>query len=258
MTNMITLNVKTRVNLREVCLIERVLAKDIERLAAKTGLPPERLKVFQSNVRFLNGSNILATQSFEEISARADHRFIAVRMEEDGEGGTQAAQLVPMDAIRHFEMVSADDRQAMKTRYPDTTPEKIDALKTRITYFEFDPESINGGKPNFYQKMFPVDLKNDLAQTQALDFTDIGHGRFVLSDEITDARDLSEAELKSLARKYNVRSEKDGDLTTSVTLRSGDLIMSSFPAANILGKPQGTPRPVRLRGQRPVRQAALK
>jgi hypothetical protein len=258
MTNMITLNVKTRVDLRDVYLIERVTPKDVERLVARTGLPEARMSVFRSNVRFIDGTNILAVQDFEEIAARADNRFIAVRLEAEGGGQAQVSQIVPMDAIRHFEMVTGEDRQAMKTRYADTDAAKIDALKTRLVYFGLDPETVGNRQANFFQKMFPVDLKQDLRGTQRLEMIDIGHGRFVLTSEIVEARNLSEAELQSLARKYNVRSEKDGDLTTSITLRSGDLIMSSLPAENIMAQINPAPQPTVRNARRSARPVAVK
>lgn len=138
----------------------------------------------------------------------------------------------------------------MKARYADTDPAKIDALKTRIVYFGVDPESVETGgnnrQANFFQKMFPVDIRDDLSAAQNLDIVGIGHGRFVLASEITDARDLSEPELQSLARRYNLYFEKDGDL-----------ILSSLTAEDILGKPQGTPTPARQRRRRPARVAAI-
>lgn len=259
MSNIITLNVKTRVDLRDVYLIERITPKDVERLVAKTGLPEARMSVFRSNIHFIDGSNILAIQDFEEIAAKADNRFIAVRMEVEEGGQAQVSQIVPMDAIRHFEAVSDEDRQAMKARYADTDGAKIDALKTRLVYFGLDPETNGNRQANFFQKMFPIDIKKDLQGTQRLDVTDIGHGRFVLASEIAEARNLSEAELQSLARKYNVRSEKDGDLTTSITLRSGDLIMSSLPAEEIMGTMSRAPQPiVQNTRRRSARQAVAK
>lgn len=176
------------------------------------------------------------TQDFEEIVRRVEGRFVWVRGVPDAKGGIEPVQIVPVDAIRHFEYVNKDDRAAMKARYRETDPARIDALKTRVVYFELDPESVKTGKPNFFQKMYPADIKQDLRGAQALEIVGLGHGRFVLADEIIDARTLNEAELQSLARKYNVRSDKDGDLITSVTLRAGDLIMSSFPAQDIAGR----------------------
>lgn len=228
----ITLNVKTPVKLRDVTVIERVNAADRDRLVAKTGLPPERFEAFQSNLRFIDGANMLVTQSFEEIAARAGHRLVIVGTEKVG-GKLDATRLVPMDAIRHVEFLTRADLHAMKARYKETDPSRIDALKTRIVYFGLDPASVEAGKPSLYRKMFPVDLRYEIKGLQKLDLVDIGHSRFLLASEIMDAKNLSEAELQSLSRKYNLKSDKDGDLTTSITLRGGDLIMSSVPGEEI-------------------------
>jgi hypothetical protein len=230
----IILNRKTLINLRDVCLIERVTGQDRERLASKTGAPVSRFEAFQSNVRFIDGKNALVTQSFQEISAKAGNRFVAVRIMPDEHGAPQVTQIVPVDAIRHFESVAAADQEAMKTRYQDTDPGRIEALKTRIVYFGLDPKSIEAGRPSQFRKMFPVDLKDDLEGRQKLDLVGIGHNRFLLASEIAEAADLSEADLRNLSRKYNLRSDTDGDLTTSITLRGGDLILASVPAKEIL------------------------
>lgn len=250
MDNMIILNVKTPVNLREVYVIERVTPRDRERIAAKTGGDADRLAAFQSNVRFIDGTNMLITQSFEQIAAKADRRFITVRTEEG-----QATQIVPIDAIRHFERVKESDRQAMKERYEGTDPARIDALKTRIVYGMVDPHTATQRRAYFFQKMFPVDIETDIGQAQKRQVIDIGNGRFLLASEIAQAKDLSEAELVSLADRYNLHSE-DGELVTSVTLRSGDLILSPFPAEDITGqikqpvKTQAAPRRMVAAGRR--------
>jgi hypothetical protein len=237
----IILNRKTLINLRDVCLIERVTEQDRERLANRTGAPTSRFEAFQSNVRFIDGKNALVTQSFQEISAKAGNRFVAVRTLPDEKGTRQVTQIVPMDAIRHFETVAAADQEAMKARYQDTDPERIEALKTRIVYFGLDPKSIEAGRPSQFRKMFPVDLREELEGRQKLDLIGIGHNRFLLASEIAEVADLSEAELQRLSDKYNVRSETDGDLTTSITLRSGDLILSSVRAKEILRRLIPTP-----------------
>jgi hypothetical protein len=254
MDNMIILNVKTPVNLREIYVIERVTARDRERIAGKTGGDIDRLAAFQSNVRFIDGTNMLVTQSFEEIAAKADRRFVTVRMEEG-----QAAQIVPIDAIRHFERVKDADRQAMKQRYDGTDPARIDALQTRIVYGMVDPHTVEPRRAFFFQKMFPVDIEADIGERQKRQVIDIGNGRFLLASEIASAKDLTEAELASLADRYNLRSD-DGELVTSVTLRSGDLILSPFPADDITGQikrpaPRQTP-PRRLAAA--GRRAAMK
>lgn len=140
---------------------------------------------------------------------------------------------MPIDAIRHLEFVTKEERASMRTRYEGTDPAKIDQLRTRVVYAQFDPASAQAGKPKPFQKMFPVDIQRDLRDGQKREIIGIGNARFLLADEIVDARDLSEAELTNLSRKYNLRSSEDGDLVTSITLRSGDLIMSSFSAAEI-------------------------
>ncbi|MDZ4790843.1 MAG: hypothetical protein SGJ17_06460 [Hyphomicrobiales bacterium] len=244
----ITLNVKTPVKLRDVYVIERVTHQDRERLAIKTNLPLGRFDVFHSNVRFIEGSNILATQTFEEIMAKADRRFIAVRIDKLDKSRNQITQIVPIDAIRHFEFLNKTDQQAIKTRYPDTDPVRIDALKTRIVYFGLDHKSVEAARPTPFRKIFPIDLRADIKGIQKLDLIALGHGRMVLADEIVDAVNLSEAELQSLSRKYNLRSGTDGPLTTSVKLRGGDLIMSSLPADELAKKikrslPSVSPQP---------------
>lgn len=233
MNTKIILNVKTPVNLRDVYVIERVFQEDREKLAGKTGLPRERFEAFQSNLRFIDGSNILATQSFDEISAKAGHRFVVVRVEKLAKGRTEVMQIVPIDAIRHIEFIGHADQQAMKARYRDTDPARIDALKTRIVYFGLDPKTVETAQINAFRKSFPLDLRQDIKGIQKLDLVPIGNGRFLLADEIVDAVNLSEPELLSLARKYNLRSGKDGPLTTSIKLRAGDLIMSSLPAEEV-------------------------
>jgi hypothetical protein len=197
---------------------------------------------------------MLVTQRFEEIAARADRRFITVRTD-NGE----PAQIVPIDAIRHFEQVSEADRQAMKERYEGTDPAKIDALKTRIVYGMVDPHTVESRRAFYFQKMFPVDIETDIGQAQKRKMIGIGNGRFLLASEIADAKDLTEAEVANLAGKYNLRSE-DGDLVTSITLKSGDLILSPFPAEDITGQTR-QPAPQRKATRRtgtPARQMAVK
>lgn len=229
----ITLNIKTPVHLKGVFVIERLTDKDLERLAANTAMPANRAAAFRSTVRFIDGTNILVTQPLEEIAAIADRRFLIVRRDASDRTEGRPAQMVPIDAIRHLEFVSKEERAAMRTRYEGTDPAKIDQLRTRIVYAQFDPASAQAGKPKPFQKMFPVDIQRDLRDGQKREIVGIGNARFLLADEIVDARDLSEAELANLSRKYNLRSGEDGDLATSITLRSGDLIMSSFSAAEI-------------------------
>lgn len=237
MTNStIILNVKTPVNLRDVYVIERVTDEDRAKLAEKTGLPASRFAVFQSHLRLIDGSNLLATQGFEEIAAKAGHRLIVVRAEKQEKGRHAAVQLAPIDAIRHIEFVAPSDHQAIKERYKDADPARIDALKTRIVYFGLSAKSIAAARPGYFTKMFPIDLRQDLKGLQKLNLVAIGHNRYLLADEIADAVDLSEAEIRSLERKYNLRSKRDGDLTTTITLRNGDLIMSSIPAVKIAEK----------------------
>lgn len=98
MSKIITLNVKTRVDLRDVYLIERVTPQDIERLVAKTGLPREKMEAFHSNIRFIDGSNMLAIQDFDEIAEKAQGRVIMVRHAQGEDGQAQASQIVPVDA----------------------------------------------------------------------------------------------------------------------------------------------------------------
>jgi hypothetical protein len=240
----IILNRKTLINLRGVVLIERVTAEDRARLSDRTGASISRFEAFQSNVRFIDGKNALVTQSFQEISAKAGNRFVAVRTAPDEKGALQMTHIVPIDAIRHFETVAAADQEAMKARYQDTDPGRIEALKTRIVYLELDPKSIEAGRPSQFRKMFPVDLKDDLEGRQKLDLVGIGHNRFLLASEIAEVADLSEAELQRLSDKYNVRSETNGDLTTTITLRGGDLILSSVRAREITQRIGRAPVPV--------------
>jgi hypothetical protein len=259
MSNPIILNFRVPVNLRDVFVIERVLPSDRDRIAAKTGQDRDRLEAFQSNVRFIDGTNTLVTQSFEEIAAKADNRFVTVRSEAGEEGQPVAVQIVPIDAIRHLELITDADRQAMKERYEGTDPTKIDALKTRIVYANVDPLTAGNGRANFFQKMFPVDIEQDLRAAQKLGIVDIGNRRFLIGSEIAKAKDLSEAELESLSRKYNLNSE-DGELVTSITLRSGDLILSPLPADEVTGQirrpvPQRT---VARRASASGRRAAIK
>jgi hypothetical protein len=140
---------------------------------------------------------------------------------------------VPIDAVRHLEFVTKEERASIRARYEETDPAKIDQLRTRIVYTQLDPTSVQAGKPKPFQKMFPVDIQKDLREGQKREIIGIGNARFLLADEIIDARDLSEVELINLSRKYNLRSNEDGDLVTSITLRSGDLIMSSLSATEI-------------------------
>lgn len=232
-TTMIILNVKTPVNLRDVAVIEAVTSADHDRLARRMGSPLDRFAAFHSNVRYVDGRNTLVTQTLAQIAAKARNRVIAVRREADSRGRPQVSQIVPIDAIRHFETVSDADRQAMKARYPETDPAQIDALKTRIVYHGLDAKSIEAGTPNQYRKMVPVDLQDDIVGQQKLALLALGHDRFVLASEIEAATDLDEAELKGLSRRYNLRAHADGPLKTTVTLRGSDLILSSLSAQEI-------------------------
>jgi hypothetical protein len=236
MDKAITLNIKTPVHLKDVFLIERLTEKDLERLAAKTTMTADRLAAFRSNVRFIDGSNILVTQPLEDIGVKGEGRFLIVRREASDRSEPRPMGIVPIDAVRHLEFVTKEERASMRARYEGTDPAKIDQLRTRIVYAQFDPASVQAGKPKPFQKMFPVDIQKDLREGQKREIIGIGNARFLLADEIVDARDLSETELANLSRKYNLRSNEDGDLVTSITLRSGDLIMSSFSAAEIAAR----------------------
>jgi hypothetical protein len=259
MTSTIILNVKTPVNLREIYVIERVLPRDLERLALKTGRDRDRLEAFRSNIRFIDGSNMLVTQSFEEIAEKTGHRLLTVRSQPGENGRPEAVQVVPIDAIRHLEVIGDDDRKAMKERYGETDPARIDALKTRVVYTLVDPHTANAGRAYFFRKMFPVDIEKDIHEGQKRQAIGIGNGRFLLASEIADAHNLSEDELASLSDKYNLHSA-DGDLVTSITLRSGDLILSPFPAEEITSqiKRPAQKRTVSRRAAPPVRRAAMK
>jgi hypothetical protein len=197
---------------------------------------------------------MLVTQSFEQITAKADRRFIAVRREEG-----QPAQIVPIDAIRHFERVKDGDRQAMKQRYEGTDPARIDALKTRIVYGMVDPHTATQRRAYFFQKMFPVDIEGDLRAAQKLGIVDIGNRRFLIGIEISKAKDLSEAELECLSRNYKLNSE-DGELVTSIALRSGHLILSPLPADEVTGQIRrpAPRRTVARRASAPGRRASIK
>jgi hypothetical protein len=175
---------------------QRLVQRDLDRLTGKTDMPADRSAPFRSNIRFIDGSNILATQPLEEIIAKAEGRFFfIVRLEPSDRSAARPSGIVPIDAIRHLEFVNREDRAAMRARYANTDPATIDALRTRIVYSTMDPSSKRGGKPKPFQKMFPIDIKQDLREAQKREIIGIGHARFLLSDEIVDARDLSEAEL---------------------------------------------------------------
>lgn len=236
MDKAITLNIKTLVRLKDIHVIERLTTRDLDRLRETADMSAERAAAFRSNVRFIDGSNMLVTQALEEITERAEGRMLIVRREPSDRSEARPAAIVPIDAIRHLQFVNKEERAAMRERYTDADPAAIDALRTRIVYAQMAPGKGNAGKPKPFQKMFPVDIKTDLRGLQKRDIIGIGHMRFLLADEIVDARDLSEAELENLARKYNLRSSVDGDLVTSITLRSGDLIMSSFSASEIAAR----------------------
>lgn len=105
--------------------------------------------------------------------------------------------------------------------------------------------------------MFPLDIQDDLQGTQKRGVINIGYGRFILADEVLEAHDLTEAELRSLARKYNVRSDKNDDLITSIKLRSGDLILSSYSAEEIAGHLDRPLAPAPQAAKRQARRAAI-
>jgi hypothetical protein len=62
---------------------------------------------------------------------------------------------------------------------------------------------------------------------------DIGNGKFVLADEVADARPLSERELQRLSRKYQLTAKNGEPLITSIVLSEDEFILSSLSAQAI-------------------------
>jgi hypothetical protein len=59
---------------------------------------------------------------------------------------------------------------------------------------------------------------------------DIGNGKYVLADEVVDAKPLSERKLKRLSRKYELAARNGEALITSLALTGDEFILSSLPA----------------------------
>ncbi len=144
-------------------------------------------------------------------------------------GKTLIGPLVPVDSIRHLEPISEEERAAMKAAYGDVAPEAIDAKRTRIVYRALDPAN----PQRYFQKTFAADILDDLLDRESHFIIDIGNGKFVLADEVEDARALSEKELARLSRKYALKARNGEPLITSVVLTGDEFILSSLPAQAI-------------------------
>jgi hypothetical protein len=212
-----------------VAVIEAVTPKDLEGMKERYGGEGQDFAVFRSAVRFIDGSTKLAVQSVADITRLAKGRVLPMAAGLAESGKRVAKQIVPVDAIRHFERISDEERAAMSAAYGGGNPEAIAAKRTRIVYRGLDPSN----PKRYFQKTFEADVLDNLMDQDSAFVIDIGNGKFVLADEIEDARPLSERELARLSRKYALKARTGEALTTSIVLTGGEFILSSRSAEAI-------------------------
>jgi hypothetical protein len=227
MNKTIIINRRTPITLKDVSVIEQLTDKDVQSMAASYGGDPQDFAAFNSAVRLVDGSTKLAVQTLDDFVKLTRGRVLG--MGTGANGKAFAGPLVPIDAIRHLEPVSDDERAGMKAAYGDVDPEAIDAKRTRIVYRALDPAN----PQRYFQKTFAADILDDLLDRDASFIIDIGGGKFVLADEIEDARPLSEKELARLSRKYAMKARNGEALITSIVLTGDEFILSSLPAQAI-------------------------
>lgn len=229
MNTHIIINRRTPITLRNVAVIEPFTDKDIQNMVANYGGSEEDFSAFNSAVRLVDGTTKLAVQTTEQIKKLMAGRFISMAKGDGANHGQGGVALVPVDAIRHLEPISDEEREAMKSAYGDVDPEAIDMKRTRIVYRALDPAN----PQRYFQKTFEADILDDLMDRDKGFIIDIGNGKFVLADEVEDARTLSEKELARLSRKYALKARNGEPLITSVVLTGEEFILSSLPAQKI-------------------------
>jgi hypothetical protein len=216
--------------LKNVAVFEGFTDKDKQSMAASYGGNPDDFAMFNSAVRLVDGSTKLAVQSLDDLRRLTKGRVLSMAAAGSANGKALAGPLVPLEAIRHLEPISDEERAAMKAAYgDDANSEAIDAKRTRIIYRTLDPAN----PQRYFQKTFQADILDDLLDRDKGFLIDIGNGKFVLADEIEDARPLSERDTQRLSRKYALKARDGNPLITSVVLTGEEFILSSLPAQTI-------------------------
>lgn len=251
MNSTIVINRRTPIKLKDVSVIEPLTAAEIDKLAARYDGDAADYAAFNSAVRLISGPTKLAVQTVDDLAKLTGGRVLDVGL--GGANGTPGSgPFVPVDAIRHLEPVSDEERSRMKAAYTDVDPEAIDAKRTRIVYRALDPAN----PQRYFQKTFAADILDDLMDRDRGFLIDIGNGKYVLADEVVDARPLSERELKRLSRKYELTAKNGEALVTSIALTEEEFILSSLPAEQIEALVE---RPLpSLNAQKPAKKAKAK
>jgi hypothetical protein len=230
MNSTIVINRRTPIDLKGVSVIEALTPGEIDKLAERYNGNPNDFAIFNSAVRLVDGSTELAVQTLEDLRRLAKGRVLNMASAGSGNGKALSGPLIPLEAIRHLEPISDEERGAMKAAYgDDAAPEAIDAKRTRIVYRALDPAN----PQRYFQKTFQADILDDLLDRDKGFLIDIGGGKYVLADEIEDARPLSERDTQRLSRKYALKARDGNPLITSVVLTGEEFILSSLPAETI-------------------------
>jgi len=237
MNKTIIINRRTPIDLKEVAVIEPLTPAERHKLAERYEGKAEDYAVFHSAVRLVGGTTKLAVHKVSDFSRLTNGRVLNMGSA-DSEGGDITGPLVPLDAIRHLEPISDEERAAMKSAYAETAPEAIEAKRTRIAYRALDPAN----PQRYFQKTFAADILDDLMDRDAGFLIDIGGGKYVLADEIVDAKPLSERDTSRLSRKYTLTARNGDPLITSIVLSDDEFILSSLSAETI-GKMVERPLP---------------
>jgi hypothetical protein len=152
MNTTIVINGRTPITLNNVAVIEPITNKDIQSMAARYGGDPEDFAAFHTAMRLIDGSTKPAVQTLDDFAKLTKGRVLDLGPGADGKA--LIGPLVPVDAIRHLEPISEDERAGMKSAYGDVDPDAIDAKRTRIVYRALDPAN----PQRHFQKTFAADI----------------------------------------------------------------------------------------------------
>lgn len=229
MNKTIIINRRTPINLKDISVIEKLSSGELDKLAARYEGEAADYAAFNSAVRLIGGTTKLAVQSISDLIGLANGRVLNLSAPSEDGSTNMSGPLVPIDAIRHLEPVSEEERAAMKQSYGDVDPEVIEAKRMRIVYRALDPAN----PQRYFQKTFAADILDDLMDRDRGFLVDIGNGKYVLADEIVDACPLSDKQINRLSRKYALTARSGEALITSITLTDDEFILSSLPAQQI-------------------------
>jgi len=135
MNSTIVINRKTPINLKDVSAIEALTPGEIDKLAERYQGDPNDFAMFTSAVRLVDGSTKLAVQSLEELRRLAKGRVLNMAQAGSANGKTLAGPLVPLEAIRHLEPISEEERENLDYMLAtmDKLAERVETLESILT-----------------------------------------------------------------------------------------------------------------------------